>query len=396
MLIIDYRDKANGGQPFNRPLGSITHAAWHYTATLNSFILNHQNYWRNNLGWRMGGYHFYIDRDGNIYQMYNLTVQTNGVGGHNSYTVHISVETDSEANYTEAQLQARAWLTRKLVEECPNLKYETVWGHREFPNQSTACPGHSVATMNQFRQQLGSSEPIKVQEIKDTTNTTSDGKLDINGVFFGNKALIKELQRHFNTPITGNISDIPNPSMLITAMQNFYGSKVTGNVSRPGNKSLLWEAMQKYHGTQVTGQISASGSSLIKKIQQELNAGTYPQRANSSSAPSHETLKIDGSLGPATARRWQQVMNTQVTGVIGGQSRHAITENIAAVQFGSGGSMLIRAVQRELGVKEDGSLGPVTLRAWQRRMGTPVTGAISPSGSAVVMELQRRLNRNTF
>lgn len=110
-------------------------------------------------------------------------------------------------------------------------------------------------------------------------------------------------------------------------------------------------------------------------------------------------LAIDGSWGPATTRRLQQVLGTQVTGAIGGQQRTAITENIPSVQFGSGGSMVVREMQRRLGLPQNqqgGLFGPITLRALQRRMGTPVTGAISRTNSAVVKELQRRLNQNRF
>ena len=108
---------------------------------------------------------------------------------------------------------------------------------------------------------------------------------------------------------------------------------------------------------------------------------------------------IDGSFGPATTRRLQEVLGTQVTGAIGGQQRTAITENIASVQFGSGGSMVVREMQRRLNLPSNqrgGLFGPLTLRALQSRMGTPVTGAISRTNSAVVKELQRRLNQNRF
>lgn len=115
--------------------------------------------------------------------------------------------------------------------------------------------------------------------------------------------------------------------------------------------------------------------------------------------PQVTQLKIDGSFGPATTRRLQQVLGTQVTGAIGGQQRTAITENIASVQFGSGGSMVVREMQRRLNLPSNqrgGLFGPLTLRALQSRMGTPVTGAISRTNSAVVKELQRRLNQNRF
>lgn len=112
--------------------------------------------------------------------------------------------------------------------------------------------------------------------------------------------------------------------------------------------------------------------------------------------PSFTKLSVDGAWGPATTRRLQQVLGSTVDGIISGQSAHAITRNIAGVRFGTGGSNLVRAMQRRMNVSADGSFGPGTLKALQRRMGTPVTGAISKSGSTVVKELQRRLNNNTI
>ena len=115
--------------------------------------------------------------------------------------------------------------------------------------------------------------------------------------------------------------------------------------------------------------------------------------------PRHAILATDGSWGPATTRRLQQVLGTQVTGTISGQVRNSITSNIHSVQFGTGGSMVVREMQRRMGFTGrdvDGLFGPKTLTALQRRMGTPPTGAISPSGSAVVRAMQVRLNNNRF
>lgn len=120
---------------------------------------------------------------------------------------------------------------------------------------------------------------------------------------------------------------------------------------------------------------------------------------SSNPRPQVTQLVIDGSFGPATTRRLQEVLGTQVTGAIGGQQRTAITNNIASVEFGSGGSMVVREMQRRLNLPQNqrgGLFGPLTLRALQRRMGTPETGAISRTNSEVVKELQRRLNQNRF
>lgn len=62
-------------------------------------------------------------------------------------------------------------------------------------------------------------------------------------------------------------------------------------------------------------------------------------------------------------------------------------------EFGTGGSNLIRAMQKWLGVSADGNMGPGTIKALQKRMGTTQDGVIS-SPSDVVREMQKRLNAN--
>lgn len=84
-------------------------------------------------------------------------------------------------------------------------------------------------------------------------------------------------------------------------------------------------------------------------------------------------LKVDGYLGPLTIKALQRYFGTVVDGVI------------------SKPSLVIKALQRWLGVKADGYLGLITISALQRRFGTPVDGKISRP-SLVIKELQRRLN----
>ncbi|KAE8127282.1 NlpC/P60 family protein [Bifidobacterium tibiigranuli] len=107
-------------------------------------------------------------------------------------------------------------------------------------------------------------------------------------------------------------------------------------------------------------------------------------------------LTVDGDCGPATVRRWQQVMGTTADGVISGQLHPDGTyarPNLYAVAYGPGGSDLIRAVQRRLGLTADGLMGPGTIKAIQRHLGVTPDGSFGP---ATVRALQSRLNTNTF
>ncbi len=86
-------------------------------------------------------------------------------------------------------------------------------------------------------------------------------------------------------------------------------------------------------------------------------------------------LVVDGDLGPKTIRQWQKVMGTVQDGVI------------------SKPSLLVRVVQRRVGVEDDGYLGPITWRAIQRRLGVRADGIPGP---ITIKALQRRLNTGKF
>ena len=92
------------------------------------------------------------------------------------------------------------------------------------------------------------------------------------------------------------------------------------------------------------------------------------------SKPSH-SIAVDGYWGSATTKRLQEVYGTPVDGRI------------------SKPSLLVKAMQKRLGVKADGYRGPITYRAMQRALGTPVDGKVS-SSSLMVKAMQRKLNAN--
>lgn len=164
--INDRRSSALGGQSKDRNRSAITTIVWHYSAVARSirkFITGHEEYWKNILGWDRGGYHFYIDADGNIWQNYDYERITWGVYNNNGYCVHISVEAGSGTDYSQAQIDARDWLTRKIMADL-SIPASKVKGHREVYNNS-ACPGYSIEQMDAFRARLGKSaaavsEPI--------------------------------------------------------------------------------------------------------------------------------------------------------------------------------------------------------------------------------------------
>ena len=153
-----------------RSKSAIKNIVWHYTAvkrSLNRKIWDHEQYWKSTHGWDIGGYHYYIDSDGNIYWNYDLEIATYGASAANPYTMHISVEANSASDYSQAQIKAREDLTLWLLtNDLKHLTGQSMRGHKEVPGNSTSCPGYSVAQLNQFRADLdkklkaGTTKPV--------------------------------------------------------------------------------------------------------------------------------------------------------------------------------------------------------------------------------------------
>lgn len=80
-------------------------------------------------------------------------------------------------------------------------------------------------------------------------------------------------------------------------------------------------------------------------------------------------VPADGAIGPQTARAWQTHEGTPADGVIGGQTGpRPAGITAAAWRLGTGGSTLIRTVQRNLGLPVTGQLTRPVVKAIQAAM----------------------------
>lgn len=133
----------------------------------------------------------------------------------------------------------------------------------------------------------------------------------------------------------------------------------------------------------------ASGSSSPSK--------TSTKKPSKTSASRGASLTVDGKWGNSTTKALQKALGTPQDGTISNQPRNPVTQSLYGntVQFGSGGSNVIVALQQKVGAVADGKLGPGTVRASQKYLGTPQDGVLSRP-SVVVEEMQRRLNAGTF
>ena len=171
VVIYSRLDEALGGQQQDRKLSDIKRIVWHYTAVareLDRKISDHERYWQSAHGWGRGGYHYYIDSQGKIYQNYRLERITWGVAHHNQDTVHISVEANHRDNYSSAQIQSREKLTLDLLTRL-DLPAQAVVGHWEVYNNSL-CPGYTGEEMSQFRTVL--SQKLKERRAALLTTTS--------------------------------------------------------------------------------------------------------------------------------------------------------------------------------------------------------------------------------
>jgi len=94
-------------------------------------------------------YHFGIEPDGTIYQVNKLTAKSWHTinGNQNGIGIELNGNFENEQP-TEAQKTSLKWLIRYLKKLLK--KNLAVYGHKEIPGNSTACPGRNL-NIDEFR-----------------------------------------------------------------------------------------------------------------------------------------------------------------------------------------------------------------------------------------------------
>lgn len=131
------------------------------------------------------------------------------------------------------------------------------------------------------------------------------------------------------------------------------------------------------------------------QLKAAVTGGSVPAEKPADATP--VPLAVDGYVGQKTVRRWQEVMGTYQDGEISGQSRtlkkYHLRFTSNAIEYGSGGSSLIRAVQKAVGAEIDGQMGAQTIKGIQNRVGVYADGYF---GEQTASALQVRLNTGNF
>ena len=90
------------------------------------------------------------------------------------------------------------------------------------------------------------------------------------------------------------------------------------------------------------------------------------------------SLTVDGSFGKQSVLFAQKVFGTTQDGIISGQNKNNQKYykgiDSSCIQFGSGGSSLIRAIQKKTGTTQDGIIGPATVKGIQKLVGVTQDG----------------------
>lgn len=142
----------------------------------------------------------------------------------------------------------------------------------------------------------------------------------------------------------------------------------------------------------VYGFIAENGSdSIWQKMKKDIAGGSDPVPEQTKETTCK--LVVDGIMGKDTVKATQHFFGTPEDGIISGQyvGFKNLHKGITSIEYGSGGSSVVRALQKWLGVTSDGSLGSATIRAWQRKMRTPIDGVISLP-SLLIKAWQKYLN----
>lgn len=122
----------------------IKYIAIHCSATSQSATIDSiKRYWREKLKWRSPGYHYIIEADGNVTQLHDEQLASNGVRGYNDTSINVcyigGVDASGRSvdNRTYAQKQSLENVVRILRATYPNA---IVQGHRDFPKVAKDCP----------------------------------------------------------------------------------------------------------------------------------------------------------------------------------------------------------------------------------------------------------------
>lgn len=117
---------------------TIKYIAVHCTATSqDAKVESILAYWKRK-GWRNPGYHYLIDKHGEIHKLHPEEKISNGVRGFNSVSINVCyIGGKDKDDRTDIQKAIMLGLLKDLKARYPDA---IIQGHRDFPNVKKSCP----------------------------------------------------------------------------------------------------------------------------------------------------------------------------------------------------------------------------------------------------------------
>lgn len=127
------------------PMKEVLYIVLHCTCTRLSqhVTVDDIDRWHKARGWEKIGYHWYVDRDGNIFPGREEYYAGAHVRHYNQHAIGVCYEggVDEKGRYADTRTPAQKaklyFLLKDLKESYPNAK---IVGHRDFPNVHKECP----------------------------------------------------------------------------------------------------------------------------------------------------------------------------------------------------------------------------------------------------------------
>ncbi len=123
-----------------RPLSQVQYLVIHHSASYDQTPKEIADFHINNNGWGGIGYHFLIDKKGQVFYVGDLSTARANVADMNEKVIGLCLIGNFTSGRvpTPKQLSSAQKLCKFLITNYPDLY---VKGHKELPNQKTICPG---------------------------------------------------------------------------------------------------------------------------------------------------------------------------------------------------------------------------------------------------------------
>ncbi|MFD1735634.1 N-acetylmuramoyl-L-alanine amidase [Bacillus salitolerans] len=379
-----------------RALSAIKNIAIHHSATTSGSAESFARYHVNELDWPGIGYHFVIDKDGDIIQCHDLEVISYHVGNSNSRALGICMVGDFRTQQlTDPQRKATLNLILDLVDQLEHVGINDVWGHQEFPGYEwKPCPS---VNMENIRAELLSIQkggsPIyyrspsyisgrrkrtylsigdqgdDVLALQERLTELNFKPGDVDGIF---GKITEDSVKRFQRAASLNIDGVVGP--LTREALKSYEAVSNIELASPTDEADDQESMYEMESRRLLRLLRPyMRGDDIRNIQQKVGAvedGIYgPSTAELvREFQRKNNLVSDGIVGPRT---WQALDRTSTRGVP--YSRLLFLNN----PYMQGRD--VKRIQEALTITADGIYGPLTdqaVKSFQRRERLNVDGIV--------------------